>query len=97
MESRSIAKPVERSSGTPWALALLQESRPWLPVGTDRGTLDISTFHTAVDDDTPSISQRRCAAPSMVLPGPSGSLLGLRYCRVSRMKTSRSEPQRKLR
>jgi hypothetical protein len=97
MESRSIAKPVPRSSGTPWALALLQESCPRLPVGTDRGTLDTTTFHTAVDDDIASISQRRCAAPSMVLPGPSGSALGLRYWRVSKMKTSRSEPQRKLR
>src|SRR3989442_14201513 len=33
----------------------------------------------------------------MVLPGPSGAALGLRYWRVSRMNTSRSRPQRNFR
>ena len=94
MASRSTAKPVECSSGTPRALALLQESWARPPVGTERGTLDTTTFHTALDPATASTSQRRWVAPSMVLPGPSTAVLGLRYCRVSRMKTSRSAPQR---
>src|SRR5207249_4135569 len=80
MRSRSKAKPVVLSSGTPKTLALDQES--WAvggPVGTESGTLETITFQVADDAVTPSRSQRRCTSPSMVLPGPSGSRFELRY------------------
>ena len=95
--SRSVANP-RPSSGLPRTLAFDHESRrSGLPVGTESVTLVTTTFQTAVDVDTLSTSQRRCAAPSMVLPGPSGSVLGLRYWRVSRMNISSSRPQRNFR
>ncbi len=97
-KSRSKAKPVPFSSGTPKTLALDQES--WAaagPVGTDSETLETITFQVAVEAVTASSSQRRWAAPSIVLPGPSGSRLELLYWRVSRMNTSSSRPHRNCR
>src|SRR5438093_12527301 len=94
MKSRSKANPVPFSSGTPKTLALDQES--WAaagPVGTDSGTLETITFQVAVEAVTASRSQRRWAEPSIVLAGPSGSRLELRYWRVSRMKTYSHRPQ----
>ena len=70
--SRSVTKPVPLSAGMPNTLASVHESRrAGRPVGTASGTLVTTTFHSAVDAVTPSTSQRRCAAPSIVLPGPS--------------------------
>ncbi|OGL15599.1 MAG: hypothetical protein A3G97_16040 [Candidatus Rokubacteria bacterium RIFCSPLOWO2_12_FULL_69_21] len=85
------------SSGTPRMLALDQESRWNRPVEIESGTLETTAFQVAEEVETLSMSQRRWAAPSMVLPGPSGSWFGLRYWRVSRMNTSSSFPQRTLR
>ena len=82
----------------PNTLASVHESRrSGRPVGTASGTLVTTTFHSAVDAVSPSTSQRRCAAPSIVLPGPSSSASSLRYWRVSRMKISSSRPHRTLR
>jgi len=97
IRSRSVANP-RPASGAPSTFAFDQESRrSGLPVGTESGTLVTTTFHTAADVATLSTSQRRWAPPSIVLPGPSGSVFGLRYWRVSRMKTSTSRPQRNFR
>src|SRR5437660_1256126 len=72
--------PVPPSWGVPYTLAFDHESRAFgCPVGIESGTLETTTFQTAVDAETLSASQRRCAAPSMVLPGPSSAVLGLRY------------------
>ena len=97
MASRSVTKPAP-STGNPNALTPVHESRAFgLPVGIESDTLVTTTFQVAVDEVTPSTSQRFCSAPSIVLPGPSVSVFGLRYWRVSRMKTSSSRPHRKRR
>src|SRR2546426_9012885 len=95
MKSRSKAKPVVLSSGTPKMLALDHEScAAGGPVGTESGTLETMTFQVADDVVTPSTSHRRCAAPSIVLPGPSGSRFELRYWRGARAKTTGRPPHR---
>src|SRR2546428_664965 len=77
---RPPARRVPPSGGAPYTLAFDHESRrSGCPVGIESGTLETTTFQTAVDAETLSASQRRCAAPSMVLPGPSSAVLGLRY------------------
>src|SRR5438094_7537416 len=94
IRSRSTAKPVGCSSGTPKMLALDQEScAAEGPVGTESGTLETITFQVADDEGTPSSSHRRCTPPSMVLSGPSGSRLELRYCHMSRKNTCSNWPQ----
>ena len=66
--------------GSPKGDTPVQESRAsGRPVAIDSDTLVTTTFHTAADDVTASRSQRFCAAPSIVLRGPSLSLFRLRY------------------
>ena len=76
----------------PSTLRGAHESLIGQPLGSERGTLETTTFHWAREAMTSSTSQRRWAAPSIVLSGPSGWWLGLRYCRVSSTKRSSSAP-----
>src|SRR5437899_8614707 len=60
IRSRSTAKPVGCSSGTPKMLALDQEScAAEGPVGTESGTLETITFQVADDEVTPSSRDRK--------------------------------------
>src|SRR5437879_13521750 len=76
IRSRSTAKPVGCSSGTPKMLASDQEScAAEVPVGTESGTLETMTFQVADDEVTASSSHRPCTPPGLVLSGPAGARL----------------------